>query len=127
MIIEHVGVWVRDLEGMADFYSRHLDAKRGEQYIANHDGFRSIFLYFSCGPRLELMTREGLNERPAGDLYTGWAHITFSVSTREKVDSLTSKLSEAGCEVVSGPRITGDGYYESMIRDPEGNLIEITI
>lgn len=127
MIIEHIGLWVRDLAAMADFYCAHFGGKAGELYVADHDQFRSLFIEFSCGARLELMTREGLQKGDDAGLRYGWAHLTFSVGTKEKVNGLTAELAAAGCEVMSGPRITGDGYYESMIRDPEGNLLEITL
>ena len=57
---------------------------------------------------------------------TGYEHVAFRLGSKEAVDELTQRLKTDGYEVVSGPRTTGDGYYESFIVAVEGNIIEIT-
>lgn len=127
MIIEHVSLWVRDLEAISEFYCDYFGGNVSESYVAAHDQFRSCFITFSCGARLELMTRSGLAEPPSFDFLYGWAHVAFSLGSKAKVDETTQRLKLAGCHILSGPRVTGDGYYESSLLDPEGNVIEITI
>jgi lactoylglutathione lyase len=129
MHIEHVGLWTRDLERLKAFYETYLGARAGEEYVNPRKQFRSTFLTFASGARLELMHRPGLIERAeAADAPpTGYAHLAFSVGSQQQVDELTARLQAAGYRVVDGPRRTGDGYYESSVLDPDGNRIEITI
>lgn len=125
MKIEHIAVYVKDLEISRRFYEKYFHGKCGERYN-NSKGFSSYFLSFSDGARLEIMQAPYAgNEisQPA----LGYAHIAFSAGGKNEVDMLTERLSEDGYRVVGQPRITGDGYYESVISDPDGNLIEITI
>ena len=89
--------------------------------------FRSYFLTFTDGARLEIMNKPNLNDKEKSLSRTGFIHIAFSVGSKEKVDDLTKQLKEDGFEVVSSPRTTGDGYYESCIVDIEKNQIEITV
>lgn len=126
MKIEHAALYVFDLEGARDFFVRFFGGKAGAGYHNKTTDFRSYFLSFDGGARLEIMTRPGLAPAAPEDLKTGWAHLAFSVGSRENVDALTEKLRQAGYPVLSGPRVTGDGYYESCVRGFEGNLIEIT-
>lgn len=126
MKIEHIAVWSRNLEALKDFYCKYFGARAGEKYVNPTKGFESYFLYFQSGCRLELMCRGDIRESsPPGELF-GYAHIAFSTGSREMVDSLTETLMNDGFPVPNGPRVTGDGYYESMILDPEGNRVEIT-
>lgn len=126
MKIEHFAMYVRDLEGVQDFFVRFFGATASGMYHNPKTDFRSSFLSFSDGSRLEVMTRPGLSDG-TGDLFRcGYIHLAFSVGGKERVDEMTRTLREAGYEVVSGPRMTGDGYYESCILGPENNLIEIT-
>lgn len=127
MKIEHVAMYVNELEKAREFFVRFLDAKSNEGYYNPKTGFRSYFLSFSDGARLEIMNKPELKDLPKELPRTGYAHIAFSVGTIEKVNDLTARLKESGYEVVSGPRITGDGYYESCIVGIEGNQIEITV
>ena len=127
MKIEHIAIWCRDLEKMKAFYERYFDAKAGEKYVNSQKGFSSYFLRFSEGCRLELMHREDIRDQKSSEEETpGLAHIAFSAGSRERVDQVTARLRADGHRISGEPRTTGDGYYESTIRDPEGNLIEIT-
>ena len=127
MKIEHIALYVNDLEGVRKFFIKYLGAKSNEGYHNPRTDFRSYFLSFEDGARLEIMQRPEMVNLPKEAARTGYAHIAFSVGSREKVDALTAELKADGYDVVSGPRITGDGYYESCIVAVEGNQIEITV
>lgn len=127
MRIEHIALYVRDLEQSRSFFLKYFGAVSNDGYHNPRTDFRSYFLSFSDGTRLELMTRPGLREVDAPADRFGYAHIAFSVGSKEKVDALTARMKADGFSVVSGPRTTGDGYYESCVIDSEGNLIEITV
>lgn len=122
--IEHVGVWVADLEAVAAFYTRYFGARVGELYENPRKGFRSRFLTFDTGARLEIMTRDNVTERAATELL-GIAHVAISVGDEATVDALAARFVADGVTPDSGPRRTGDGYYECVVRDPEGNRVEI--
>lgn len=124
MIIEHIGLWVNDLEEMKKFYETYFDATAGEKYHNKKTDFTSYFLSFETGSRLELMHKPGLNNQQY-DCF-GYAHLAIKLKDEKAVDALVQKLVEDKFELVNGPRTTGDGYYEAVIKDPEGNLIEIT-
>lgn len=126
MRIEHAAAYVRDLEAARQFFETYFSASAGELYHNQKTGFRSYFLSFGEGARLELMSRPDVTEGQMQE-QTGYAHLAFSIGSAEDVDTLTRKLKENGYAVISGPRITGDGYYESCILGPEGMKIEITI
>lgn len=126
MKIEHVAIWVKDLEGMKTFYERYFNGRANEKYYNKAKEFESYFIQFDSGARLEIMRRSGV-DKPCQDERLGWAHIAFSLGSREAVDQLTARLSGDGFRLFNGPRVTGDGYYESVIEDPEGNLIELTV
>lgn len=127
MKIEHIALYVNDLEDARNFFQKYLGAKSNCGYHNPKTGFRSYFLTFDDGARLEIMNKPGMSDLPKDPARTGYAHIAFSVDSKEKVDSLTVTLKAAGYEVISGPRTTGDGYYESCIIAMEGNMIELTI
>lgn len=127
MKIEHVALYVNDLEGARDFFTKYLGAKSNDGYHNLKTGFRSYFLSFDDGARLEIMNKPEMTNLPTRFSCTGYAHIAFSVGSRENVDTLTAELMGDGYEVASGPRTTGDGYYESCIVAIEGNQIEITV
>ena len=126
MKIEHIALYVNDLEKARDFFETYFEARSDEGYHNPRTDFRSYFLTFADGARLELMTKPDLTD--SGDFLNrfGYAHIAFSVGSKEKVDTLTAKLRTDGYPVISGPRTTGDGYYESCVVGFEGNLVEIT-
>ncbi|MFZ5897027.1 MAG: VOC family protein [Myxococcota bacterium] len=127
MRIEHVALWVNDLERSRAFYVRYFGAKAGEKYLNPNTGFASYFLSFESGARLELMQRTTAPEkkRAEADEPLGYAHLALGVGDAASVDALTQLLASASVPVLSGPRRTGDGYYESVVLDPEGNRIEI--
>ena len=128
MKIDHIALYCKDIEKTKAFFCRFFDAVPNDLYHNPRTGLRTYILFFPDGEtRLELMTRP---EVTACDQYNpyrqGFIHVSFSVGSREAVDRLTALLQSEGYEVSSGPRITGDGYYESAITGPEGILIEIT-
>ncbi len=127
MRIEHAAIYVKDIEQSKDFFVRYFGAVSNEMYHNPKTGLRTYFLTFDGGSRLELMTRPDLCPSVKNPLQCGFIHIAFSVGSKEKVDSLTETLRKDGYCVVSGPRTTGDGCYESCVKDKEDNLIEITI
>ncbi len=127
MKIEHIAIWTADLEGMKQFYLQFFDLQSNEKYYNPKKQFTSYFLSFEDGARIELMHRPEISElikRPGSML--GLTHFAISVGSKEKVDSLTERIRNAGHSIIGEPRTTGDGYYESVIADPEGNWIEIT-
>ena len=127
MLIEHIAMYVNDLESARDFFVNYLGGQANDGYHNKTTGFRSYFISFDDGARLEIMTKPELEDRDKPLNGTGYVHIAFSVGSKEKVNELTDRLRADGYEVVSGPRTTGDGYYESCIVAIEGNQIEITV
>lgn len=127
MRIAHIAIWVSDLEMMREFYQKYFNMQCGMKYENVRKGFSSYFLSFDSGARLELMTRDDITgNKGVMGTYCGLAHFAVSVGSRDAVDSLTKRISSDGYEIPGQPRITGDGYYESIISDPEGNRVEIT-
>lgn len=127
MKIEHMAMYVNDLEGTKAFFMKYFKATSNEIYHNKKTGFKSYFLSFNGETRLEIMHKDEMNDTMKTLTRTGFIHLAFSVGSKEKVDLLTEQLKLDGYEVVSGPRTTGDGYYESCIVAMEGNQIEITI
>lgn len=125
MNLEHVALYVDDLEAMKAFYVRNFSATANNKYHNPRTALQTYFLTFDGGARLEIMQRPGMSPRASGEHPLGYTHISFKLGSVEKVDELTSKLHEDGCPLLNGPRQTGDGYYESVLSDPEGNLIEL--
>ena len=127
MRIEHVALWTKDLERMKDFYVEFFQGKPNEKYVNLKTGFESYFIAFDSGARLEIMQRASIpeNRNDVDEQYTGFIHVAISTASRENVDELTNRLRGEGYRVVSEPRTTGDGYYESCVLDPDGNRIEI--
>ena len=126
MKIEHVAMYVNDLEKARNFFIKYFNAKSNDGYHNPTKKFRSYFLSFGGEARLEIMHKEEMSDLAKDLNRTGFAHISFSVGSKSKVDELTAQLKNDGYEVISGPRTAGDGYYESCIIDFEGNQIEIT-
>ena len=128
MRIDHVALYCVDLEGMKDFFIRFFDARCNRLYHNPKTGLKAYFLSFTeGGSRLEIMSRPEVTEANNQLFDSGFIHLCINVGSAEQVDLLTRKLSEAGYQVHSGPRVTGDGYYESSIIGPEGIQVEITI
>jgi lactoylglutathione lyase len=126
--IEHVALWVDDLALVTGFYVRHFGALAGPVYENPAKGFRSRFLTLAAGARIEVMTTTSHAplRAAAGAHRMGLAHLALALGSERAVDELTAELARAGVPVLDGPRRTGDGYYESVVLDPEGNRIEIT-
>ena len=127
MKIEHIAMYVNDLNAAKDFFVKYLDGKANDGYHNTKTDFRSYFISFDDGARLEIMNKPGMVDADKHLNRTGLIHIAFSVGSKERVDELTGRLKADGYDVVSGPRVTGDGYYESCIVAIEGNQIELTI
>lgn len=127
MKIEHVAMYVDDLERAKDFFVKYFNAVPNDMYHNRKTDFRSYFLTFDGGARLEIMHKPQISDGVKNTETTGYAHIALSLGSAENVDRLTEKLKADGYKVISEPRTTGDGYYESCIADSEGNRIELTI
>ena len=127
MRIEHVAIWTTDLGRCKQFYTAYFGATAGPHYVNPAKGFESCFLSFDGGARLEAMTTTSLSlaQLPPGAERLGLAHLALSVGSERAVDELTKRLRSDGITIVDGPRRTGDGYYESVVVDPDGNRIEI--
>ncbi|HMP75241.1 MAG TPA: VOC family protein [Kiritimatiellia bacterium] len=126
MKIEHIAIWSPDIEALRRFYCTHFGCVSGAQYRNPHTGFSSYFLSFTQGARIEVMQKQGIDFRPPPECF-GIAHFALSVGSEEAVRSFTNKLRKDGIPIVGEPRWTGDGCFESVVADPDGNLIEITI
>ena len=124
MRIEHVGLWVSDIDKVAAFYAKYFGARVGALYQNPRKGFESRFLEFTTGARLEIMKRTDVSGRAAAELL-GFAHVALAVGDEASVDALAARFVADGLSPDSGPRRTGDGYYECVVRDPEGNRVEI--
>lgn len=125
--IAHVAVWTRNLEGLKAFYETHFGAKAGPKYVNPTKQFESYFLSVASGARLEIMQMPSVSGRQdIGGPPQGYAHLAISVGSEAEVDRLTDRLRAGGCQILSDPRHTGDGCYESVVADPDGNPIEIT-
>lgn len=128
MKINHVAIYTKNLEKSKEFYEKYFNAKSNDRYHNPKTGLQTYFLSFpGSDVRLEIMTRPELTDRNDKIMNEGFIHLAFSTGSKEEVDSLTKKLTEDGFRCLSGPRTTGDGYYESVVEDIDGNLIEITV
>jgi lactoylglutathione lyase len=129
MKIDHVAMWCRNLEAQREFYVTYFGASTNRKYVNEIKGFESYFISFDSGARLEIMRMSSIPETTDDPRkqHTGLIHFAISVGSKDKVDELTEQIRMAGHEVIDGPRTTGDGYYESVVLDPENNRIEITI
>ncbi|HEX3022632.1 MAG TPA: VOC family protein [Lachnospiraceae bacterium] len=124
--ITHIALYSKDIEKSREYYTTYFGGKSNELY-RNDKGFSSYFLTFSSGARLEIMSHVELNECKIADKTNGWNHIAFSVGDKETVLELTNRIVSDGYELLSQPRVTGDGYFESCVADPDGNRVEITL
>ncbi|PWJ43374.1 VOC family protein [Sediminitomix flava] len=126
--IEHIAIWVRDLEKMRAFYCKYFEGMTRDKYVSkNNVGFESYFVHFGMGCRLELMYKADIPESHHEILkeYIGLTHFALKVGSRENVENLILRLESDGYEILGRPRLTGDGFYEAIILDPEGNRVEI--
>ena len=134
MKIEHIAIWVKDIDKVCEFYRKYFGGVVQSLYHNPTKQFTSRFVTFEDGTRLEIMHRPDIDADVGTEAmfhveqeYLGYAHLSFSVGSKEEVDRLTQQMSNDGIQVVGQPRTTGDGYYESVVLDPEGNRVEITI
>ena len=123
-MIDHIAIWVEDLEKMREFYCKYFDGVSNQKYENKIKGFESYFISFNGAIRIELMKRKDIEERIYKEIL-GLAHLAFKVGSKEKVNELTEIFRKDGYKIIGEPRTTGDGYYESVILDPEGNRIEL--
>lgn len=127
--IEHIALWAADIDDLCAFYARHFGARIGPLYANDAKGFKSRFLEFGSGARIEVMTTTmlDLGRADASVQRMGFTHIALSLGSEQAVNSVTESLRASGVPVLDGPRRTGDGFYESVVLDPEGNRIELTV
>jgi lactoylglutathione lyase len=127
--IDHIAIWTFDLERLKTFYEKYFGGEAGNKYHNAQKGFESYFLSFGNGCRLEIMKKPGIHKSPnnTNEEYSGLIHFAIAVGSRNAVDDLTNQIRNDGYIIIGEPRTTGDGYYESVILDPDGNRIEITI
>lgn len=126
MKIEHVAIWTTDLEKLRSFYETYFSAACGPKYHNMATRFESYFLSFQDGARLEIMSNPDVDKNcDKVEACGGYAHFAFSLPSPEAVNRLTETMRNQGIPIVSGPRYTGDGYYESCVLDPDGNRIEL--
>jgi lactoylglutathione lyase len=128
MRIDHIAIWTKQLEKMKHFYETYFQGKPGEKYINPRKNFESYFVEFDSGTRLELMEKLEVNSKLHDDIenYLGITHFAISTGGRKEVDHLTERLRTDGFKIIGEPRVTGDGFYESVVLDPDGNKVEIT-
>lgn len=126
MHIEHIAMYVNDIESTKDFFVKYFNATANKGYHNLTTNFRSYFLSFDDGARLEIMNKPIMEDVEKTLIRTGYIHIAFSLGSKEAVNELTERLKNDGFHIISGPRTTGDGYYESCIIGIEGNQIELT-
>ena len=129
MRIEHIAIWTHNLERLKAFYETYFGATANNKYVNPKKQFESYFLTFASGARLELMYKPTIpaSQDNRETEFTGYIHLAFSVGAQTEVEQLTERLRQAGYKVLDGPRWTGDGYYESVVLDPDSNRVEITI
>jgi len=129
MTLEHVAIWTNDIEKLKEYYIKYFGATSNDKYINGEKGFQSYFLSFESGARLELMSmpRIPANKNDTISLqHQGIIHLAFGVSTIDEVDQKAKQLRNDGYQILSGPRRTGDGYYEFETLDPDNNRLEVT-
>ena len=125
MRIEHIAMYVKELEKTKDFFVTYFGAAANTGYHNPNTDFRSYFLTFDDGARLELMNVPEIADRGIPDKYPCYCHIAISLGSKDKVDALTERMRADGVVIIGNPRTTGDGYYESVVADPEGNIVEL--
>lgn len=124
MQLTHIAIWTNELERSKDFYVKYFGGKSNEKYINPKKGFASYFVTFEGGASLEIMQRTDITEEKNGG-YIGLAHFAFSVGTKEEVDRKIEYFRREGYTILGEPRTTGDGFYEGVIADSDGNIVEI--
>ena len=129
MHIEHIAIWVADLERMRTFYETYFNGRANPKYSNPGTGFTSYFISFDSGTRLEIMHRANIGDNPntVQREHRGYVHLAIAVGSKAQVNALTEILRQNGCAIIGEPRTTGDGYYESVVLDPDGNRLELTV
>lgn len=128
MRIEHIAIWTNNLERLREFYTKYFNVKSSVKYVNLKKSFESYFLHFDSCSRIELMYSPSLLHSENSDLLIiGYTHLAIGVGTKEDVDNITFRMESDGYVIISKPRYTGDGYYESVLLDPDGNQLELTI
>lgn len=123
--LEHVAVWTPDVDRLVAFYTRWLAAQAGPPYRNPRTGLHTVFLTWpDCPTRLEVMARPDVSLPSAGPRL-GYAHLALTVGPPEEVDRMTRELAAAEVRIAGQPRWTGDGYYEAVLLDPDGNPVEL--
>lgn len=127
MKIDHIAIWTHNIEGLRNFYMHYFDASSNEIYYNHSREFRSYFLSFDGDCRLEIMEMPNIpkTKNDALKQFTGFIHFAIKVGSKTEVNRITELLRKDGFKVLSEPRTTGDGYYESVVLDPDGNRVEI--
>lgn len=129
MTLEHVAIWTDRLEELKDYYVKYFGGTANQKYTNVAKQFESYFLTFESGARLEIMSKPGIpdnaNDRVVSQ-HKGIIHLAFGVGTLAEVDEKAAQLRAAGYQILSGPRRTGDGYYEFETLDPDSNRLEVT-
>ncbi len=129
MTLEHVAIWTNNLEELKDFYIKHFHGNANDKYTNHQKQFQSYFIRFQSGARLELMSKPDIPENsndPVEKQYLGIIHLAFGVGDMKEVDQMAAQFQKDGLPILSGPRKTGDGYYEFETLDPDNNRIEVT-
>jgi len=128
MKIDHIAIWTKHIEKMRHFYESYFQGKAGEKYLNPRKNFESYFIEFDGGSKLELMEKLEVDSKIHDDMedYLGITHFAISTGSSEKVNQLTERIRNDGYKIIGEPRMTGDGCYESVVLDPEGNKVEIT-
>lgn len=125
--IEHIGIWVKDLELMKDFYTNYFKGVSRKKYTNSIKKFESYFIIFESGAKLELMHKESISNENTNEEQIGISHIAFSLGSVDAVLMLTERFRTDGIRILGEPRTTGDGYFESVVLDIEGNRIELVV
>ena len=125
MYIDHIAIYTNNLERLKDFYITYFSGTANDRYHNERTGMETYFISFEGGCRLEIMTRPEVFSSDKKPFQAGLTHFSFCAGSREKVDELTNRLTSEGHQLKSAPRVTGDGYYESCVFDPDGNEVEI--
>ena len=129
MTLEHVAIWTNNLELLKEYYTKYFNGVANDKYMNPNKQFESYFLSFESGARLELMSMTGIPDNAndtVGKQHLGIIHLAFGVDTMEEVDAKARQLQNDGFQILSGPRKTGDGYYEFETLDPDNNRLEVT-
>lgn len=129
MIIEHLAIWTNNLEALKEYYIKYFEGTANILYTNEKKQFNSYFIDFGSGARLELMSRPDIPDNqndPVKAQYKGIIHLAFGADNKEEVDAKASQLKHAGYKILSGPRVTGDGYYEFETLDPDNNRLEVS-